>query len=101
MAKQQSGANQSAQPPFYVATQDIHLGDPEAGTVAVAAFREGDQVHPGIVEAYDLGDAVKVPDEFAGQFREPSGPSVPPGQTTSAAQIAPAGSSVPTEGGKD
>lgn len=54
-----------AVPPYYEATRDIYLGDPESGAAPVCAYREGDQVHPGVVDAYRLGASVKVPDVFA------------------------------------
>lgn len=101
MARQNQNQPQSSPPPFYEATQDIYLGHPEAGTTAVAAFRAGDRVPAGILEEHDVGDALKVPDEFAGQYSSPSGPPVPAGTVTSAAQVAPAGEALPEAPGKE
>lgn len=53
-------------PPFYEATQDIYLGHPDSGAMPIAAYRKGDQVHPGVVEEHNLSGSVKVPVEFGG-----------------------------------
>lgn len=63
-------------PPFYEATEDIYLGDPESGVAPVRAFGKGDPVHPGIVDAHKLGGKVKVPDVFAGVLPEAPTPEV-------------------------
>lgn len=69
-------------PPYYEATQDIYLGHPDSGAMPVAAYRTGDQVHPGVVEEHNLGGAVKIPDVFGGgELAEPDGPEVPEGET--------------------
>lgn len=58
-------------PPFYEATEDLMVGDPEAGAVPVAAFRAGDRVMPHEVRD-EWGGKLKLPEQFAGQIEEPA-----------------------------
>jgi len=61
-------------PPYYVATEDLFVWHPEAGTMPVAAFRKGDQVEPSLVEPNGWGGKVEVPEQFAGQLSAPASP---------------------------
>lgn len=96
-------------PPFYEATQDIYLGDPASGAMPVAAYRAGDQVHPGVVEAHRLHGAVKVPVVFGGEAEpdesaDDSEPDVPEGVTPAegaAVEIPPDAEALPDAAGKE
>jgi hypothetical protein len=63
-------------PPFYEATQDLYIYNPEAGTMPVAAFRAGDRVPPEMVEPNGWGGSVKLPAQYEGQ---PAAPGPAPG----------------------
>lgn len=95
----------SSPPPFYEATQDIYLGHPDSGAMPVCAFRKGDQVHPGIVEAHNLGGQVKVPERFAGAAEPPQPQEQTPEAVTPAdgatAEIAPSASALPDQTGQE
>lgn len=52
-----------AEPPFYLATEDLFVGG-HAGTMPVAAFRKGDQVHPGLLDHHGWRGKVAVPDDY-------------------------------------
>lgn len=104
-----------AVPPFYEATQDIYLGEPGSGAMPVAAYRAGDQVHPGVVEAHSLHGAVKVPAVFGGEAepdesaeesddQSDSEPDVPEGVTPAegaAVEIPPDAEALPDAAGKE
>jgi len=51
--------------PWYEATEDLYVGDPESGTMPAAAFRKGDRVTADLVEPNGWGGKVRVPDVFA------------------------------------
>jgi len=80
------------EPPYYEATEDLHVYDPEAGTAPAVAFRAGDQVHPELVEANGWGGKVRVPE----QFRDTLAPPAPPPEPDQDKDAAPAG-----DGGKE
>jgi hypothetical protein len=56
------------EPPYYEATEDLYVGNPEAGSAPVIAYRAGDRVVPDVVEPNGWGGKVRVPDVFAGQL---------------------------------
>jgi hypothetical protein len=64
-----------AEPPYYEATEDLFIDNPESGSMPVAAFRTGSQVAPDLVEANGWGGKVRVPEQFAGQLVPPPSPA--------------------------
>jgi hypothetical protein len=57
---------QQGEPPFYEATEDLHIFNAEAGTGSAVAFRKGDQVPPDLVEPNGWGGKVAIPKQFKG-----------------------------------
>jgi hypothetical protein len=53
-----------AVPPFYVAVQDILIGDGTTGTMPVPAFRAGDRVPVDLVDTNGWADQVELPDGY-------------------------------------
>jgi len=51
--------------PWFEAMEDLFIGNPESGTMPVAAFRKGDRVTADLVEPNGWGEKVRVPDVFA------------------------------------
>jgi len=56
--KQEASADVPDVPAFYVATEDLFMGSPDAGAMPVAAFRKGDRVPPALVDEQGWGDKV-------------------------------------------
>lgn len=50
------------EPAFYVATEDLFIGNPDSGAMPVAAFRKGDRVPPPMVKPNGWADKVENPD---------------------------------------
>jgi hypothetical protein len=78
MAARKSKAAESPpepKPPFYIAAQDIYVGDGSAGTMPTAAFRKGDQVHTDLVESNGWADQVELPDGY--KVEQPEADSEP------------------------
>jgi hypothetical protein len=48
-----------AEPSAYVATQDLHVYNPESGSMPVAAYRAGDKVPPDLVASNGWADKVR------------------------------------------
>jgi hypothetical protein len=74
------------EPPFYEATEDLYVGDPEAGSAPVLAYRAGDRVVPDVVEPNGWGGKVRIPAVFEGQLTPPPPPD--PEATAPASQHA-------------
>jgi hypothetical protein len=64
------------EPPYYEATQDLYVWNPESGAVPQLAYRAGDRVVPDVVEPNGWQGQVRVPDQFAGQLTPPE-PAAP------------------------
>lgn len=78
------------EPPFYEATEDLYVYNPEAGSMPALAYRAGDRVVPDVVHVNGWADQVQVPAIFAGQLPSPAPPA--PEATAPASQSAgPAG----------
>lgn len=63
-------------PPWYEATEDILIFNPDAGSAPVAAARKGDRVTADVVEANGWHDKVQVPNVFL-HMVTPPGDSLP------------------------
>lgn len=61
------------EPPFYEATEDLFIGG-HAGTMPVAAYREGSRVSPAAVKKHGWQGQVRVPAEFAPEPDPGTGP---------------------------
>jgi hypothetical protein len=66
-------------PPFYEATEDLFIYNPEAGVMPGAAFRKGDRVPPGGLLP-EWGGKLKVPAAFEDRLPppQPPAPQAPP-----------------------
>ncbi len=61
-------------PPFYEATGNLYVYNPDAGVMPVLAYVPGARVDPDVVAANGWQHLVKVPDMFAGQYAPPPAP---------------------------
>ena len=61
-------ADPAVEPPFYEATEDLYVHNPDSGAIPALAYRAGDRVVPDVVAANGWGGKVAIPEVFAGQL---------------------------------
>jgi hypothetical protein len=52
-----------AEPPFYLAAEDLYVHHPDAGVTRQVAYREGDRVVPDVLDANGWREKVRAPDD--------------------------------------